>query len=109
MRGLRSSNDVDGGTQRRVKRFWLFESRVVPQRPAVAGARGLGNPQGRRQVVPAPDKRGRDGDPREIRGWDRRHPNIAHEDVESGVHGRRARTIEVVRLEQLPTLTHLLA
>ena len=51
------------------------------QRPSVAGARGLGDRQRRREVVPPPDQGRGNGDPCQLRRRDRRHPELLHEAV----------------------------
>ena len=101
--------------QRTQERFGLLDRGVVGgvldhvQRPVVAGARGLGDGQPRREVVAPPDQGGGSGDPGEVRRRDRRRPELRHESAESGHHAWRAGTVDVVRLERLPLFTHPLA
>ena len=69
----------------------LFDGRIVAgildhvQRPSVAGARGLGDRQLRREVVAAPDQGRGNGDPRQLRRRDRGHPEQLHEAALSGL------------------------
>ena len=66
------------------------------QRPAVAGARRLGDPQRRREIVPPPDQGRGDGDPREVRRRDRGHAELARSGAQRGLRARRAGAVEVV-------------
>ena len=76
------------------------------QRPAVAEARRLRDLEPRREIVPAPDQRGRDADPRRVV---QRCREVGHQAAERAHGARRSRLLDVGGLERLPPLAHRLA
>ena len=68
------------------------------------GGRRLGDRQRRRQVVPAPDERDRDGDAPEV--LDRPDAVVLHQVGDAAHQPRRSRALDVVGRERLPEVAH---
>ena len=99
------------GPQRPPERLRLLDHEVAGvldhvERPAVAGAGRLGDPQPHHPVVATPDERGRDRDPGQLLGRDRLGPELPQHPAVGGPDARGAGTVQVVGLGRLPALAH---